>query len=523
MNFLKLKFLKNLPIFNTIIILFFFIYSIFVVRYQYDGHHLGLIYSNANDLIKGKLPYKEIFIQYGFLTTLIHSLILLLFDNKFFFISFFTIVFYFLGIYFISKSVNELISKEYAIIATVVILFNHPIPWLPWSNYIVFFFISVCFYFLSIAKKKFFLISLFLGLAILTRQDSFIPIIFSFILYFIFYFLNNGKVYMKNIIKCFFGFLLPTLLFLSYLILYDIYDVWLNYLTIPSLYLELYNASLFDLIFDYIIFFSINSFLDFIYVPQYFLISIILISNSIIILLKIINKIEIPNNVFYITLLSLFLSSLSLKIELFRLYTSVVFGLIPLLYLLNNIKNNELKRNLNLLIILPAIYSFIFYPYGGNKQFYNKDFVNSEIKLLNNHYDYFIWPETKITSINEITNLSNKCDVQFLDNLTFDTMLSTVGLYDRIRLLPYEKSSLKYSKLHLHINSIKNPNQNFVELINSEIKNQNIILLINENNNIYKNSEIKFTSFYNSIEINVSNVVGKPKILRIYYPSKCFL
>jgi hypothetical protein len=102
-------------------------------------------------------------------------------------------------------------------------------------------------------------------------------------------------------------------------------------------------------------------------------------------------------------------------------------------------------------------------------------------------------------------------------------MLSTVGLYDRIRLLPYEKSSLKYSKLHLLINSIKNPNQNFIELINSEIENQNIILLINENNNIYKNGEIKFTSFYNSIEINVSNVIGKPKILRIYYPSKCFL
>ncbi len=522
MNFLKLKILKNLPIFNIIIILFFFIYSIFVVRYQYDGHHIGLIYSNANDLIKGKLPYKEIFIQYGFLTTLIHALILLLFDNKFFFISFFTILFYFLGIYFISKSVNELINKEYAIIATVVILFNHPIPWLPWSNYIVFFFISVCFYFLSIDKKNFFLISLFLGLAILTRQDTFIAIIFSFILYFIFYFLNKGKVYMKNIIKGFFGFLLPVLLFLSYLILYDIFDVWLNYLTIPSLYLELYNASLFDLIFDYIIFFSINSFLDFIYVPQYFLISIILISNSIVISLKIFNKIKIPNNVFYITLLSLFLSSLSLKIELFRLYTSVIFGLIPLLYLLNNIKNNELKRNLILLIILPAIYSFFFYPYGGNKQFYNKDFVNSEIKLLNNHYDYFIWPETKIISINEITNLSNKCDVQFLDNLTFDTMFSTVGLHDRIRLLPYEKSSIKFSKLHLHINSIKNPNQNFIELINSEIKNQNIILLINENNNIYKNSEIKFTSFYNSIDINESNVIGKPKILKIYYPSKCF-
>ena len=140
MNFLKQKFLKNLSIFNLFIILLFFVYFIINIRYQYDGHHLGLIYSNAIDLINGKLPYKEIFIQYGFLTTLIHSLILLLFENKLFFISFYNATFYFLGIYFISKSINKLINNEYAIIATIIILFNHPIPWLPWSNYIVFFF-----------------------------------------------------------------------------------------------------------------------------------------------------------------------------------------------------------------------------------------------------------------------------------------------------------------------------------------------------------------------------------------------
>ena len=43
------------------------------------------MYSNSIDLINGKLPYKEIFIQYGILTTLIHALILIIFDQKFFF------------------------------------------------------------------------------------------------------------------------------------------------------------------------------------------------------------------------------------------------------------------------------------------------------------------------------------------------------------------------------------------------------------------------------------------------------
>ena len=176
MNFLKLKILKNLSIINYLSIFFFFIYAVYIVRYQYDGHHVGLIYSNAIDLIKGKLPYKEIFIQYGFLTTLIHSLILLLFDNKVFFISFFNIIFYSLGILFISKTVNNLIDKNYAFIATIIILFNHPVPWLPWSNYIAFFFISISLFLLSHPKKNFFLISFFLSLSILSRQDFFIPI-----------------------------------------------------------------------------------------------------------------------------------------------------------------------------------------------------------------------------------------------------------------------------------------------------------------------------------------------------------
>ena len=76
MNFLRSIFLKNISLINFLIIFFFFIYSILFIRYQYDGHHIGLIYSNSLDFINGKKPYKEIFIQYGILTTIINSLIL---------------------------------------------------------------------------------------------------------------------------------------------------------------------------------------------------------------------------------------------------------------------------------------------------------------------------------------------------------------------------------------------------------------------------------------------------------------
>ena len=156
MNSLRSFFLGNLSLFNLFIIFIFFIYSILITRYQYDGHHIGLIYSNSIDLINGKLHYKEIFIQYGILTTALNSLILTLFDNKIFFITVFNSALYSLGVLFISKTTNNFTNQKLSILATTIILFNHPIPWLPWPNYVAFFLISVGIFFLSIHKKNFF-------------------------------------------------------------------------------------------------------------------------------------------------------------------------------------------------------------------------------------------------------------------------------------------------------------------------------------------------------------------------------
>ena len=122
MNSFRSIFFKNLSLINLLTVLIFFIYSIIIIRYQYDGHHIGLIYSNSIDLLNGKLPYKEIFIQYGILTTIINSIILSIFDTKIFFISFFNSIFYFLGVLFISKTVNNFTNLKLSFLATVIIL-----------------------------------------------------------------------------------------------------------------------------------------------------------------------------------------------------------------------------------------------------------------------------------------------------------------------------------------------------------------------------------------------------------------
>ena len=219
MNFLRSIFLKNISLINFLIIFFFFIYSILFIRYQYDGHHIGLIYSNSLDFINGKKPYKEIFIQYGILSTIINSLILVIFDNKIFFISFFNSMFYSFGILLISKTIKNFTNVNLSILATIIILFNHPIPWLPWPNYIAFFFISISTYLLSINRKYFFLIGFFFGLSILSRQDLFIPIIISLTTYGIINFFLKILFKFKNLILFITGFTFPLFVFIVYLIL----------------------------------------------------------------------------------------------------------------------------------------------------------------------------------------------------------------------------------------------------------------------------------------------------------------
>lgn len=521
MSSLRLHRLLNSTFINYLLIFIFFLYSIYVIKHHYDGHHLGLLYSNALDVIKGKIPYKEIFIQYGFLTTLIHSLILLLFDNKVFFISFFGALFYSFSVLFISLSIKKLINSNFGLISSIIILFNHPIPFLPWSNYIVFYFITLSIFLITEKKINYYLLGFFLSLSILLRQDVIVPIFLSFIIFCILIFNNLKKKYFIFSIKILIGFLLPLFLFFLYLLYFDIYSYWKAYLVIPKFYLDIYEKSTIQMITDFIVFFSTKSFFNFIVTPQFFLISIILFSNSMLIILKVFNKINVPLNILYISILSILLCSLSLQIEIFRLYTSVIIGIIPLLYYLNKIIDKNLKKNLLRFLLLPSLFSIIFYPFGNNETFDKSNFLINDNKIISKNFSFYNWPDNKTNSINLIAQISSNCNVDYLENLTFDSLYSTISNFDRVSILPYKQSSIKHKKFHNYINELKNPDMNYLDKINSEIQKENIILLINKNNNIYNKSKIEPTIMYNHIKINESIIENKPDYLNIYVPNKC--
>ena len=521
MNFLRSLILKNLNLIKVFLAILVFFYSVYIIQYHYDGHHIGLMYSNAIDLNNSKLPYKEIFIQYGILTTFIHSIILNIFDNKIFFISLSTIFFYIFSILLISETVNNLINKKYGFLCFFLLISNHPIPWLPWSNYLAFFFISLSLFLLSKKDKYYYFVGFFFSIAVLCRQDFFISIISSFIFVVFFYYFFKKKEPSINILKVSLGFISPFLLFIYYINSQDIYSEWMSYNYLPKFYMEIYNVGIINLIGTFITFFVSEAFFRFVITPQYFLISLILISNTFFILMNIFNKLHVDRNIFYISLLSLCLSLLSLKIELFRLYTSVTIGLIPLLFYIHKLTNKDLKKKLLLVLILPSFFSIIFYPMGNNFFFKKIDF---DTKLIDHNMSQFMfqkWPSSRIKSLDQINDITRFCNTQYLENLTFDSIFSTVGNFDRVRLLPFAKNNMKDSKFHQYIDKIKNPNKNFVHLINKEIIKENIIILINENNYSFNDKTITFTPNYIFKEINLSSIKGKPDILRAYLPKKC--
>ena len=112
--------------------------TIFRGMYHIDPHHWGLMLGNAKDIYDGKAPYKEIFIQYGFFTTLLQaagyaiskSLIALVASSA---------IAYILGLVILYRLALDILKSELLATYVVVIAFLlHPLAIFPWSNYIAF-------------------------------------------------------------------------------------------------------------------------------------------------------------------------------------------------------------------------------------------------------------------------------------------------------------------------------------------------------------------------------------------------
>ena len=280
MQYLKKNILLSLLIIPSISL----IGGIWQGQFINDGYHWGFIFSNAIELLNGKKPFEEIFIQYGLGSTLIHSLILFIFNKNIFSLIVFTSLIYALSLYLISiityKFTNNIF---YSLFSSFTIFIIFPWPTSPWPNFISFFFI-VLFYRLYISDNftKNFISGIILGLSYfsLTIVYNFVIIFFLLLLLILFFFIRkNNSNFIKKNIYAIIGFFIVIFLFFIYLISFDLFDIWFLYQKIPFLLSDHYNISIISKIKQYFIFLYIYSFINFIYEPQFIFYTIIFTIN----------------------------------------------------------------------------------------------------------------------------------------------------------------------------------------------------------------------------------------------------
>ena len=126
-------------VFLLFICLYSFYGSINQGSYIYDGFHWGLVASNANDFLNGKLPYKDFFVHYGFVTLLIQSIIYKIFSSIYSLIVLAAIT-YIISIIIVFSIIKKFTSNNYCYLFLSIVFFFQPHVFYPWHTYFIFLF-----------------------------------------------------------------------------------------------------------------------------------------------------------------------------------------------------------------------------------------------------------------------------------------------------------------------------------------------------------------------------------------------
>ncbi len=471
-----------------LIAIFSFFISIWQAQYIYDGHHWGLMASNAKDLLEGKTPYRDIFVQYGLFTTIIHSFFMKISDFKVISIFYGTSLIYSISMLYFYKLINNKFKEYFALFGITCLFLVHPFTNHPWHNYLTFFFIILSLFFIE--KKKYhykFLSGFFFSLAILSYEKLFIVIIFFLLSYF---FLSLKKKKLMDFYFLIFGLLLPLIIFFIYLNLNQIFKDWLNYHSISSLYI---NANYIFVIFDFFINLIKKSFTKIIFEPYWLLFVIIIIVNIYIIFLFFKNKNFLEDKDEYLINYSVIslcsFSSAIHSLNSFRLATGSIIGLFALIYLINRLKKEETKKMILLSIIIFLSLGINFKKSENNKLYISPvsydHYINKQInffdglRLKKDTWENLIFVNTQLKDIKIKCN-DIKYGVNFTNNSYYYLLLSDI--FDTFQIKPWinVKSTLDKNTMNLI-------NPKFEKKLNQKIFENNTILITNFSYRVPKN------------------------------------
>ena len=507
---MKISTTENFKIIVIFISIFSFLISVWQSTYIYDSHHWGLMASNAFDFLNDKKPYKEIFIQYGILTTIIHSFFMKLGGNSVISIFFFTSIIYSISIYCFFLLIEKKFQIQQALFGVICLFLIHPFVNHPWHNYLTFFFLILSLLFLEKKENKYkFISGLFSSFAVLSYEKFFIVFLF----FLIGYSLINFKSKKKNLFLLLIGFIIPISVFLIYMNINQIFDYWLRYHSIGSLYIG--N--------DYI--FVILNFIKnlfqigierFIFEPYWIFFLILLIINIFFVCLFFLNKNFLKSKEKYLIYISLIsISSFSTTIHSlnsFRLATSAIIGVMVLIYFLNKIKDFETQKIISISIIVILCLGINFKKSENNKLFITpvsfEHYTDDKIKFFKYlKFKEDTWRHT-IFFYEKINKISQRCTnviyaINYTNNNYYYLLISE--FFETFQIKPYINPKNTLARLTMEI-----INPSLMSNLDKKVRNNETLIVADESFQIPKN--------YSFIDLPYSYDNKHKKIL---IPKKC--
>ncbi len=421
-------------------------YSLFQGAFNLDPHHWGLMLSNAKDLYDQKLPYRDIFIQYGILTTIIQAAAYAIGKNLLSLIVV-TSIFYSIGVVLVYlTALNVLKNQILALYTLITLTLFHPLAMYPWPNYVAFPFLVLGVYFLTREYTKywyFFLGGLSFGMAVLAREGLF-PAIALFIPLAFAYDLLRGKPLSQAIFRFLctsVGCIVPIGIFFIYIFSNDLFPYWKKLaIILPSIYAR-------DN-FSHINFFVFDALLKSIYsgvtrgdIRWIIVLSILLINLYIFILALLRHARDYINDgIAMISLSCLLLISSSLDLaEIFRLATASSIGIISLYAFLQN------KRKAKLFFTISSIWLCLTLTHGNRGNYFFpswKTIQNGELVMTPEIFRGQFWDRNAINyyssimaDLTKIKDLS--CGVEHQYNNTRDSFFKVISPLAQLQIAPF--------------------------------------------------------------------------------------
>ena len=503
----------NKPITITFILSFLsFFGSIMQSLYVYDGHHWGLMASNAYELLDNKIPYKEIFIQYGILTTVLHSISLKIFSLNVISIFYVTCFIYSISIIFFYIVVKNNSNENFGLFSVICLLLIHPFVNHPWHNYITFLFLLMSLFFLQNVGNKAKIISgIFFALAVLSYEKFFL-IFFIFLLTIFFIGIKNRSLKKFNLFTL--GAIIPLIIFFSFIIKKDIFSDWLNFSSISDLYL---NENYIILILNFIKKIFTYGVFNFVYEPYWLFFFSLIIINSIFVFICIFKKDLLKKQEFilYCAVISLACFSSAIhSFNSFRLATGSILGIMVLIFYLQKITNNDTRYALVVSILIILCLGINLKKSENNKLYIytNVDdhYKSNKIKF----FESFRWKDDTWKNLifleNKIKKIKNQCpSIQYAVNFTNDSYyyLMLTKSFETFQKMPW-------------FNRKKIFDNKTMELVNPFFKNNYEKAIKEKSAIIITNDSLYSIKNYNEIKIPYSYVHKNNKIL---IPSNCLL